>query len=92
MPYSGSILHHNGIKKRLYYLDNCILVAKNLQFTLPQKQTIVSMFKKFWVLSEVSKLEGSARCLMFLRIEVDTASMQLRLPRDKLEKLKSQFK
>ena len=34
------ILHHNGIKKRLHYLDNCILVAKNLQFTLPQKQTI----------------------------------------------------
>ena len=44
------------------------------------------------MLSEVSKLVGPARCLMFLRIEVDTASMQLRLPRDKLEKLESQLK
>jgi len=50
------------------------------------------MFEKLEVPLEVSKLEGPARCLTFLGIEFDAASMQLRFPRDKLEKLKHQLK
>ena len=86
------ILHHNGFKKGLHYLDDYVLVAKDLQSALLQKQTSVSMFEKLGVPMEVSKLEGPARCLVFLGIEFDTASMQLRLPIDKLEKLKRQLK
>ena len=41
---------------------------------------------------EVSKLEGPVKCLTFLGIEVDTAALQLRLPKDKLDDLKRQLK
>jgi len=39
-------------------------------------------------LGVLSKLEGPSTCLNFLGIEVDTNAMQLRLPADKLLKLK----
>ena len=37
---------------------------------------------------EESKLEGPTSCLIFLEIEVDTISLQLRLPQEKLLNLK----
>jgi len=79
------ILHNNGVTKGLHYLDNYILVAKDHQSALSQKVTIISTFERLGVPLEISKLEGPTRCLTFLGIEIDTASMQLRLPRDKLD-------
>ena len=46
------------------------------------------MFGKLNIPIEGSKLERPSPCLTFLGIEVDTVSLQLRLPSDKLANLK----
>jgi len=84
------ILHRNGISKGLHYLDDYIMAAKDYQPA--QKETLVRTFQTLGVPLEPSKLEGPEICLTFLGIEVDTAPLQLRLPGDKLEKLKQQLK
>ena len=50
--------------------------------------TLVSTFASLGVPLEPSKLEGPARCLTFLGIELNTAALQLKLPNDKLQRLK----
>ena len=86
------ILHHNGISKGFHYLDHYILVAKDHQPALAQKETLVKTFQTLGVPLEFSKLEGPETCLTFLGIEVDTSALQLHLPRDKLDKLKWQLR
>ena len=56
-----------------------------------QKDTFTSTFDSLGVPLEYSKLEGPSTCLTFLGIEVDTEALQLRLPRDKLSRLKSEL-
>ena len=68
------------------------MVAKDYQLALTQKETLVRTFQTLGVPLEPSKLEGPETCLTFLGIEEDTAALQLRLPGDKLEKLKRQLK
>ena len=82
------ILSNNGIQKGLHYLDDFILVARNLQLALRQKEALLAVFRNLDIPIEVSKLEGPSTCLTFLGIEVDTVSFQLRLPKDKLASLK----
>jgi hypothetical protein len=39
----------------------------------------------------MEKLEGPSQCMTFLGIEIDTASGQLRLPAEKLSRLKARL-
>ena len=48
-------------------------------------------FNHLGVLLELSKLEGLATCLTFMEIEVDTTTLQIRLPSDKLLHLKEEL-
>ena len=82
------ILGNNRIQKGLHYLDDIILVAKSLNLAERQKDILLSVFRKLNILMEESILEGRSPCLSSLGIEVDTASFQLHLPRDKLANLK----
>ena len=49
---------------------------------------MVALFSELGVPIEHSKLEGPSWSLTFLGIEVDTVSFQLRLPRDKMFRLR----
>ena len=69
-------------------MDDFILVAESLHLALQQKDILLAIFEKLNIPIEVSKLEGPSSCLTFLGIEVDTVSLQLRLPKDKLANLK----
>ena len=82
------ILHKKGIKKSLHYLDDFILVVGNCQMAVRQKDILLATFEKLKVPIEQSKLEGPSTCLSFLGIEIDTKSLQLRLPSSKLSNLK----
>ena len=82
------ILHKKGIKKSLHYLDDFILVVANCQMALRQKDILLATFEELKVPIEQSKLEGPSTCLSFLGIEIDTKSLQLRLPSSKLSNLK----
>lgn len=81
------ILASQGVQQSLHYLDDYILVATNPGEASHQRQTIVSVFHGLGVPLEPTKLEGPSSCLTFLGIEVDTDSLQLRLPRAKLDRL-----
>jgi len=81
------ILHKQGIHLGLHYLDDFILVASEHEAAV----SLISIFSRLRVPLEGSKLEGPSSCLTFLGIEVDTGALQLRLPREKLTKLKCQL-
>ena len=74
------ILIKKRITKGLHYLDDFVLVAGSREEALRQKQAMLSTFENLQVLIEQSKLEGPDTCLTFLRIEIDTDQLQLRLP------------
>ena len=83
------ILVSKEISHCLHYLDDFMLVANSLEEAEAQKQCLVSTLNDLQVPLEPSKLEGPPTCLTFLGIEVDTALLHLRLPEDKLSRLKS---
>ena len=82
------ILVQKGITNLLHYLDDFIFVSKSLNEAKEKMATLMSTFASSAVPLEPSKLEGPARCLTFLGIELDTATLQLRAPNDKLQHLK----
>ena len=81
------MLRKQGISKGLLYLDDFVLMAGSRVAADRQKCTLLGLFEHLGILIELAKLEGPSTCLMFLSIEVDTASFQLRLPRAKLSEL-----
>ena len=80
------ILVQKGINSLLHYLDDFIFVSKSPDEAKRKMCTLVSTFTSLGVPLEPSKL--TANCLTFLGIELDTATLHLRLPNDKLQCLK----
>ena len=58
---------------------------------MANKQILLHTFSKLGVPLEHSKLEGPATCLSFLGIKVDSETLQLHLPSEKLRCLKEQL-
>ena len=85
------ILAVKGVTHSLHYLDDYIIVSNSIDKALVQRDILTSTFESLGVPLEYSKLEGPSSCLTFLGIEVDTESLQLRLPSDKLSRLKSEL-
>ena len=85
------IMVQNGISNLLHYLDDFILVADSVEHAITQKSILISSFHHLGVPLELSKLEGPSTCLTFLGIEVDTEAFLLRLPEEKLAKLKQEL-
>ena len=86
------ILFTRGMGRTLHYLDDYILVTDDLGEATQQRQTVLTLFQSLGVPLEPAKLEGPSTCLTFLGIEVDTESLQLRLPLDKLDRLTRELK
>ena len=70
-------LRNCGIRQVFHYLDDFILV------------TVTQACATLGVPLAEHKREGPTTCLTFLGIEVDTVASQLRLPQDKLCRLRS---
>ena len=70
------------------YIDNFILISKSQDEAKQKVATLMSAFANLGVWLELSKLEGPVRCLIFPGIELDTATLHLRLHDDKLQCLK----
>ena len=85
------IVRKKGVKNLLHYLDDFIFVSDSLEEASINKQIMVDVFNYLGVPQEQSKLEGPATCLKFLGIEVDTMTLQIRLPSEKLHHLKEQL-
>ena len=85
------ILSVKGVTHSLHYLDDYIIVSNFIDKAVVQRDILTSTFESLGVTLEYSKLEGPSSCLTFMGIEVDTESLQLRLPSDKLSRLKSEL-
>ena len=85
------ILQHHGISNLLHYLDDFIFVANNFVEAETYKHILIHTWADLGVPLELSKLEGPSTCLTFLGIEIDTVTMQARLPREKLSSLKQEL-
>lgn len=85
------ILTQRGISNLLHYLDDFIFVAPSVEQAVSHKFTLISSFQHLGVPLEPSKLEGPSTCLTFLGIEVDTEALMLRLPKQKLLRLKQEL-
>ena len=85
------IVVNKGVRNLLHYLDGFIFVSESLEEASINKQILVDTFNHFGVPLEVSKLEGPVMYLTFLEIEVDTRTLQIRLPSDKLLNLKEEL-
>ena len=73
-----------------HYLDNVITMCPpNSDLCRNNLELIVAVCRDLGVPLTREKLEGPSQCLTFLGIEIDTASSQLRLPVDKLARLKA---
>ena len=82
------ILLKKGIVNSLHYLDDSILLAKREEDAQHQMSQLVALFSELGVPLEQSKLERPSQSLTFLGIEINMVSHQLRLPREKILKLK----
>lgn len=82
------IMLSKGVENLLHYLDDFIFAANSRSAAEEMKQTLVDTWEQLGIPMEPSKLEGPETCLTFLGIEVDTEALQLRLPADKLSRVK----
>lgn len=81
------LMVNRGVDRLLHYMDDFAFVAESRMEAERKKQLLVSVWSELGIPLEPAKLEGPATCLTFLGIEVDTMTLQLRLPSEKLARL-----
>ena len=83
------VLYNQGIRNLIHYLDDFLIFSSQEQdqaWTL--RQLALDTFEELNIPVSISKLEGPATVVTFLEIRIDTVALQLRLPWDKLCRLK----
>lgn len=79
------ILHSRGVTHQLHYLDDFLLVGPPQSLGCAQSlQTTLSICEELGVPVAAHKTEGPSSALTFLGIRIDTVSMELSLPPEKL--------
>lgn len=86
------ILKHNyGINFLLHYLDNFHTLGPPTDCNSPACQnnvnTYVELFSEWGIPLHPDKLEGPSTCLTVLGIELDSMTLQARLPQDKFDRI-----
>ena len=82
------ILKERGCSSIIHYLDDFLVIGPPDSISCQAGlETMISTCRVLGVPLAVEKIEGPSTCLSFLGIELDTVSMQARLPQDKLTRL-----
>ena len=82
------ILQQAGVETVVHYLDDFLVMGKEQQCAESLRRTI-QVCNQLGVPLKSSKVEGPAKILTFLGIELDTTEMEVRLPQQKLADLKA---
>ena len=78
-----------GVRFLSHYLDDFIIVgAPDSEKCKVGLEQLLDSCKVLGIQIATHKVEGPLTCIMFLGIEVDTKAMELRLPPEKLQRLK----
>ena len=79
-----------GVDQIIHYLDDFLVIGPPKSYRCKQHiDKVLELFQDLGLPVAPSKLEDPATCLCFLGIEIDTESLEIRLPADKLYKLQS---
>ena len=82
------VLHSHGIQFALHYLDDFLVLGPaNSSICKESLSTLIDVCGDLGFPVAMEKTEGPSTRLTFLGIEFDTVANQLRLPRDKLDRL-----
>ena len=82
------ILHSRGVQFALHYLDDFLVLGPAGSPTCGQAlANLLEVCGDLGFSVATEKTEGPSSCITFLGIEIDTSANQLRLPRDKLDRL-----
>ena len=82
------ILRDHGCHHIIHYLDDFLVLGpSNSAVCQTALRTMLSTCSSLGVPLAEEKIEGPSTCLSFLGIELDTSTMQARLPQDKLVRL-----
>ena len=82
-------VRREGVQAVLHYLDDFLLVEASLTNGMEALHKLLSVFARMKVPVAPEKLEGPATRLKFLGIILDTESLSLHLPQEKLAELRS---
>ena len=83
------VLRQNGVRHVFHYLDDFIVIGSpNSPECAQALATLNRLCLHLGIPIAEHKRDGPATCLTFLGIEVDTRAFELRLPADKLQRLK----
>ena len=84
------ILQQEGVRFVIHFLDDFLLVGApesgECAFAL---SVLFRVFARLGLPVALEKLAGPATCLVFLGFEIDSLLLELRLPRSKLDELRS---
>ena len=83
------VLEQRGVSYIAHYLDDFITIGPpNSNQCFRNLHIITETCRELGIPLAPHKLVGPTTCIVFLGIEIDTITMELRLPQDKLDKLK----
>ena len=82
-----SIMEAKGFPGIVAYLDDFLIVSSTFDECLQTLNTLITLLRQlgFWI--NYNKVEGPVQRITFLGIILDTVSMKLQLPSDKLQDL-----
>ena len=84
------IAQQHGISQPLHYLDDFLLIGPPYSPECQQNlNTFIQLCTNLGVPLASEKIEGPSTSLTFLGITLDTANMEIRLPQDKLLRIKA---
>ena len=82
------VARHRGLEHLFHYLDDFLLISL-VAAGAAQRDGLLAVLEKLGLPLAVEKLEGPSHVVTFLGIEVDTATLELRLLEGKILELKS---
>ena len=89
MALAWIVLNVGRLRFLIHYLDDYFLANTSREACQADMDTFLRICSELGVPIADDKLEGPSTCLTYLGIEIDTVSMTVRLPAEKLSKLKS---
>ena len=87
------IFEQHGVKPMLHYLDDFLVIgAPSTRECKQALETALGLCRRLGIPISVHKTEGPSVVLIFLGVELDTQKMEVRLPREKLWRLKREIR
>ena len=82
------IVRQEGVERVIHYSEDILIVGPPHSTKCKQDvDKIIDIFEDIGLPVAPTKLEGPFTSLTFLGIEIDTVSLEIRLPADKLQRL-----